>query len=217
VTLEPAVRNPTFNWTVNAGTISSPPNQDNIVVDVRGLQVKAIVATVEVGGLDPKCPSTAEAATELLHDPKCPTIIVDARGDGANGQPIVFVVSLTPSVAGVRFSWNVTGGTIRDGQTAEKVVIVPSAGVKEVTATVQVFGLPPICPSTASKTVPVTKDNLTVLKNIGPARVKALEDEGIKTFADLAAANPDRLKELFPTVSDEDRASWITEAKKLSP
>jgi hypothetical protein len=138
---------------------------------------------------------------------------------------IEFGVTLHPQPlppANVSFNWSVSAGTISAGQgTARITVSIAELPASFVTATVDIGGLDPNCPHTASGTTRIIQDerinrldNLTELRGIATARVKILEEAGIKTFADLAAVDQNRLKELIPTSTDEDRAFWIAEAKK---
>jgi predicted flap endonuclease-1-like 5' DNA nuclease len=55
------------------------------------------------------------------------------------------------------------------------------------------------------------QDDLSEIKGIGPVYAAKLEALGIRTFADLAGADPAKLAEEFdPRAAVED---WITEAK----
>ena len=54
-------------------------------------------------------------------------------------------------------------------------------------------------------------DDLTVIKGIGPVRSGHLAEEGITTFADLAAADPKSLAEQFD-VAETAAADWVAEA-----
>ena len=47
--------NPTYNWTVSAGTISSGQGTPTITIDTTGLEGQNVTATVEIGGLPPEC------------------------------------------------------------------------------------------------------------------------------------------------------------------
>lgn len=57
-------------------------------------------------------------------------------------------------------------------------------------------------------------DDLTVIKGIGPVRSGHLSEEGITTFADLAAADPKSLAEQFD-VAETAAADWVSEAASL--
>ncbi len=54
-------------------------------------------------------------------------------------------------------------------------------------------------------------DDLTIIKGIGPVRSGHLAEEGIVTFADLAAADPKSLAEQFD-VAEATAADWVAEA-----
>jgi predicted flap endonuclease-1-like 5' DNA nuclease len=66
--------------------------------------------------------------------------------------------------------------------------------------------------------VPVTPDDLMVIKGIGPVITKRLNNAGIYTFRQLAAITPDRLRqicgELIQRLANED--DILNQAKKLA-
>jgi hypothetical protein len=62
---------PTFNWTVDKGTIKSGQGTATIEVDLEGQDCKGVTATVEVSGVDPSCPRVAS----------CTACIADGAGD----------------------------------------------------------------------------------------------------------------------------------------
>ena len=51
---EPNIQ-PTYKWSVSAGTITTGQGTPTIVVDTKGLAGKEVTATVDVGGLNPAC------------------------------------------------------------------------------------------------------------------------------------------------------------------
>ena len=57
---------PTYHWTVNAGTITKGQGTSSIEVDTKNLAGKTITATVEVGGMDPACSRKASCDTPIL-------------------------------------------------------------------------------------------------------------------------------------------------------
>ena len=60
------------------------------------------------------------------------------------------------------------------------------------------------------------KDDLTQIKGVGPTYAKRLHAAGILTFADVAAASPDRLREVTnATGKAADTESWIEQAAAL--
>ena len=60
---------PTYKWSVTAGKIISGPATQKITVDVSGLTLDSLTATVSVGGADPSCATTA-SCTVLSGIPK---------------------------------------------------------------------------------------------------------------------------------------------------
>lgn len=59
-------------------------------------------------------------------------------------------------------------------------------------------------------------DDLTAIKGIGPAIARKLEAEGVRTFADLAAADPEQIAARLDSrpVTAERVRSWAAEARK---
>jgi hypothetical protein len=59
---------PTFNWTVSAGTISSGQGTSSITVDTTGV-TNTITATVDVGGYERSCSTSASCTTTFTAPP----------------------------------------------------------------------------------------------------------------------------------------------------
>jgi predicted flap endonuclease-1-like 5' DNA nuclease len=59
-------------------------------------------------------------------------------------------------------------------------------------------------------------DDLTAIPGIGPATARKLDELGVETFADLAAADPDDLVERIARrpVTARHVQEWVAEAKK---
>src|SRR5205823_13125607 len=73
--------NPTYNWTVSAGTITSGQGTTSITVDTKGLGGQTVTATVEVGGVEPTCTNrTASCSSRVRPRPK-PAIKFDEYGN----------------------------------------------------------------------------------------------------------------------------------------
>jgi hypothetical protein len=64
---------PTFNWTVSAGTISSGQGTSTIVVDTAGAGGMTITATVDVGGFPREC-STSNSCTTSVAEKGVPPV-----------------------------------------------------------------------------------------------------------------------------------------------
>ncbi|MBX5479194.1 MAG: hypothetical protein IRZ19_08955 [Pyrinomonas methylaliphatogenes] len=66
----PEGRTLTYNWTVSAGTITSGQGTPTIQVDTTGLGGQTVTATVEIGGLDASCTSTASCSASVVQPPQ---------------------------------------------------------------------------------------------------------------------------------------------------
>ena len=56
-----ASANPTYNWSVSAGFITSGQGTPSITVDSTGIGGQSVTATVELGGLAPECQRTVSS------------------------------------------------------------------------------------------------------------------------------------------------------------
>jgi K319L-like, PKD domain len=54
---------PTYNWSVSAGTITGGQGTSTITVDTKDIGGQSVTATVNVGGADPSCNTTASCTT----------------------------------------------------------------------------------------------------------------------------------------------------------
>lgn len=59
-----------YNWSVSSGSISSGQGTTTITVDTKGLGGQSCTATVELGGLDRTCSSTASSTVSIDMVPK---------------------------------------------------------------------------------------------------------------------------------------------------
>jgi hypothetical protein len=220
----------TERWTVSNGTITSGQGTTRITVDTTGAQ-GAITVAVEVSGYDPSCNNFASHTTVIgnpqaikmrefplseenqtagfldefalrLADPQVNGVIIVNGGEtrGAAIEALQLATNHVINNLGVdasRITSRAAEPFILGGPVTLQLWLVPQGAV-----------LPP---GINAKTNP---DDLTELKGIAAARVKVLSDAGIRTFAHLAAVDPNRLKELIPTSTEDDRTFWIAEAKK---
>jgi len=90
----------------------------------------------------------------------CPTVAVDCPEDTEAGSKITFTAHVTVGTPApeLAFNWTVDQGTIVGGQgTAVIKVDTTNLGDKTITATVEVNGIDPSCPRTASCSTPIVK------------------------------------------------------------
>jgi len=60
-----------------------------------------------------------------------------------------------------------------------------------------------------------THDELRAIKGIGPVFAKRLNEAGIVTFADVAAASADQLREVTHATAVANPEEWIAEARSM--
>lgn len=77
---------------------------------------------------------------------------------------------------------------------------------------------PPAAAPAAPPPAPVAPDDLKLIKGIGPVLERRLHELGVRSFADLAALTPARVKEIdeaieFPGRIERER--WIEQAREL--
>ena len=58
--------NLTYKWTLNEGTITGGQGTPSITVDTNKLEGRMVMATVEIGGIDPACPKTSSCETKVV-------------------------------------------------------------------------------------------------------------------------------------------------------
>ncbi len=68
-------------------------------------------------------------------------------------------------------------------------------------------------PTKAAKAA--TPDDLTAIKGIGPVFAKRLNEAGITTFAGLAAASADQLREMTSATAAAKPEEWIAQAQSM--
>jgi hypothetical protein len=146
-----------YTWTVTGGKISGEGK--NVTWDLSGSQPGSYTATVQVSdGSHPAVPGSATVTIAPCADcaePPCPTVDVSSASEVDEGAPITF----TANVAGagsVTYNWSVSAGTISGGQGTSSITVdTANLGGQTVTATVEVGGLRPSCPSTKSASTAV--------------------------------------------------------------
>ncbi len=75
----------------------------------------------------------------------------------------------------------------------------------------------PVSQERPSQEVEENPDDLTTIRGIGITTQNRLNASGIRTFAQLAAASPDDLRETFGSRVTEGKIKhWIADARKLA-
>lgn len=88
----------------------------------------------------------------------CPTLSLNAPESVNESEPLVFRASVSNPPSNLKYYWILSRGTIKSGQgTAEIRIDTAGHGDNDVTATLELGGLPPACPSTRSITASVFK------------------------------------------------------------
>jgi hypothetical protein len=72
---------PTYNWSVSAGTISSGQGTSSITVDTTGAGGQTVTATVSLGGADPACTGTTASCSTAVKTPIPPAVKFDEYGN----------------------------------------------------------------------------------------------------------------------------------------
>lgn len=106
----------------------------------------------------------------------CPTINVSGGGVTAPDEPLTFsaFVSDSAKYPNLEYLWTVSNGTIIEGQgTATIKTEIPESDGRNITATVQIKGIPENCANTASETsspnecrLPILNDEFGRLPNV---------------------------------------------------
>lgn len=94
----------------------------------------------------------------------------------------------------------------------EPKVDAKSAAEPKVEATPKAEPTIKVEPAPAEKPAKAKKDDLTEIKGIGPTYARRLSAAGITTFAELAAASPDRLREVTRATAMTNPEEWIAQA-----
>ncbi len=76
---------PTYNWSVSSGTISSGQGTSSITVDTKGIGGQSATATVELGGFDRSCSTSASSTVSIDEVPK-----TELHTKGDYTTPILF-------------------------------------------------------------------------------------------------------------------------------
>ena len=112
--------------------------------------------------------------------------------------------------------------TIQEQATARRAQLEAQQAAEPLTAPAQqlsfVTETPPTQPAAKSKEKAVPADDLEIINGIGLVFAKKLKRGGVRTFKQLAQAEPDQLAAIVkaPEWRTPDYASWIEQAKQLA-
>lgn len=141
---------PTFKWTISTGRIVSGHGTSAITVDLGdsfGAEVTAEVEVSGVSGLDEQCAKRASLKVKA-GDCFCPNVEINCPTRMLEyGEPATIYLSLSGSSRiNPRYSWQVSAGKITSGQGTPTITVdTTKLAGQNVTATVEVDGLPPGC------------------------------------------------------------------------
>jgi hypothetical protein len=151
-----------YTYTVTGGRITG--EGPNVTWDLSGLGPGTYTASVDVDD-GCGCITTSSTSVTIAECPDCvpnyacPTAINTSCPDSVDpGNPITFTATVagSPAPPPSGYNWSVSAGTITSGQgTSSITVSTTGLGGGSVTATVDVTGLDPSCPHTASCTTSI--------------------------------------------------------------
>jgi predicted flap endonuclease-1-like 5' DNA nuclease len=137
---------------------------------------------------------------------------ITSRYDGTDATFEILIMLVLAFLLGMLVHWAFTdeGDCCEGHDHADAVKEKAEKVVKKTTAPVK---------KTVAKTVKSVKDNLRLIDGIGPKIEKLLNDDGIKSFEDLATAKKNTLDAILekagPRFQMHDPATWAAQAKKL--
>jgi hypothetical protein len=143
-----------YTYTTTGGRITG--DGANTSWDLTGVQPGTYTSTVEV---DDGCGCVAFSSTTVTVAnctnciPPCPTVNISCPTDQVQaGTPATVSVNLSggDANASVTYNWSVSAGTISGGQGSPSITIDTTGVDGNITATVEIGGLPPECQRTAS-------------------------------------------------------------------
>ena len=158
-----------YSYTVTGGRVTG--EGANVTWDLSGLGPGTYTASVDVDdgcGCITSSTTTVTIAncTDCVPNLVCPTVNVTCPSDVSEGSSITFTANFTQGTPQVTptYNWTVSAGTITSGQGTSSIMVdTKGLGGQTVTATVEVGGVDPTCPRTASCSTPVRP-------NAAPAR-----------------------------------------------
>ena len=150
-----------YSYTVTGGRISG--EGANVSWDLSGVGPGTYTASVEV---DDGCGCITSSTTtvtiascgDCVPDLVCGSVSASGPDSGDEDTPITFKATYnqgTPTVSPT-YNWSVSAGTITSGQGTDTITVdTKGTAGQTITASVEVGGLDPSCPRTASASTPI--------------------------------------------------------------
>lgn len=166
-----------YQWYTSYRTIEGGQGTRSVTIrsnsgDASGDAGIKVTVTVGISGLPPGCPNTASETAEVSDfgqnkPPPCPNFRVDGpSGVLRFGDNMTFSLKIEPPpAANLKYHWTTSSGSIIRGQGTSNIVVKdrPKGDVSNVTATVEIKGLPPGCVNSGSETVGVPDESRPTL------------------------------------------------------
>lgn len=140
---------PTFNWSVSAGTVTA--GQGTVSISVEANPGENVTATVDVGGYAPECSSSSSATTEIsaIDASACPAFGIDLI-ESANGAATLNATAVPQPTMPLEINWSVSSpATILSGQGSGSISVKAPAG-QDFIAAYDLTGLPSACEARVS-------------------------------------------------------------------
>jgi len=150
-----------YSYTVTGGRVTG--EGANVAWDLSGMGPGTYTASVDVddgcGCITSSTTSvTIATCSDCVPNLVCPTVNVTCPSDVSEGGSVTFTANFTQGTPQVTptYNWTVSAGTITSGQGTSAITVdTKGLGGQTVTATVEVGGVDPSCPRTASCSTPV--------------------------------------------------------------
>jgi hypothetical protein len=152
---------PKFDWTISGGKIIGGQETPTIIVATGENLGQEITATVEVGGISgisPGCDKRT-SATVRVGELFCPTLSINCPTDiFTTDKPGAVSLNISGGSPhwNPKYKWQVSAGKIISGQGTPVISVdISQTDGESVTATVEIDGMRPECPKSASCTLSV--------------------------------------------------------------
>jgi len=141
-----------YTYSTTGGRITG--DGPNVTWDLSGVAAGTYTSTVEVDdgcGCVTFSSTTVTVATCPNCIPPCPTVSVSCPDNVQQGTPVTYTANVSGGPGTQTYNWSVSAGTITSGQGTSSITVdTTGRGGQSITATVELGGLDPSCPRTAS-------------------------------------------------------------------